>query len=154
MPSHSNNAIIESWLESLKDSGYRLTTPRRAIVTIIANAPCALDAIEIYDQGRIEHPNLGLVTVYRTLEKLEELDLIQRVHHPDGCNMYIRASQGHEHLLLCKSCGQVVFFSGDDLSRLIEETSRFSGFQIQEHWLQFFGLCSNCQSPTSFGEED
>jgi Fur family ferric uptake transcriptional regulator len=149
MTSPPNNATAESWLESLQESGYRLTAPRRAIVSIIANAPRALDAIEIYDQGRVEHPRLGLVTVYRTLEKLEQLDLIQRVHQPEGCNMYMRAPQGHEHLLLCKSCGQMEYFSGDDLSKLIEETSRSSGFQIQEHWLQLGGLCANCQPPTS-----
>jgi Fur family ferric uptake transcriptional regulator len=123
MTSPPNNATAESWLESLQESGYRLTAPRRAIVSIIANAPRALDAIEIYDQGR--------------------------VHQPEGCNMYMRAPQGHEHLLLCKSCGQMEYFSGDDLSKLIEETSRSSGFQIQEHWLQLGGLCANCQPPTS-----
>jgi len=149
----SNNALKESWLDSLQDSGYRLTAPRRAIVSIVANSPRALDAIEIYDLGRNEHPGLGLVTVYRTLEKLEQLGLVQRVHQPDGCNMYLRAPQGHEHLLLCKSCGQVEYFKGDDLSKLIEETSRRSGYQIQEHWLQFFGLCANCQPPISPGED-
>ena len=145
----SNKALIESWLNSLQDSGCRLTAPRRAIVSIVANSPRALDAIEIYDLGRDEHPRLGLVTVYRTLEKLEQLGLVQRVHQPDGCNMYLRAPEGHEHLLLCKSCGQMEYFRGDDLTKLIDDTSRRSGYQIQEHWLQLFGLCANCQPPNS-----
>ena len=153
MTSPTSEATAESWLECLQDSGYRLTTPRRAIVSIIANTNRALDAIEIYHQGRLKHPSLGLVTVYRTLEKLEELALVQRVHQPDGCNMYMRAPQGHEHLLLCKSCGRMEYFSGDDLSNLIDETSRRSGFQIQEHWLQLFGLCTDCQSPTPPGDD-
>jgi Fur family ferric uptake transcriptional regulator len=139
----------EAWLDCLQDSGYRLTAPRRAIVAIIVNSPRALDAIEIYDLGRAEHPRLGLVTVYRTLEKLEQLGLVQRVHQPDGCNMYLRAPEGHEHLLSCKSCGRMEYFSGDDLSQLIKEVSQRSGYQIQEHWLQLFGLCSSCQSQTS-----
>ncbi len=149
----SNSSLVEKWLESLQDSGYRLTAPRRAIVSIVASSPRALDAIEIYDLGRDEHPRLGLVTVYRTLEKLEQLGLVQRVHQPDGCNMYLRAPQGHEHLLLCKSCGQMEYFRGDDLSQLIEDTSRRSGYQIQEHWLQLFGVCANCQPPTSLEED-
>ena len=149
----SNNALVESWLDSLQDSGYRLTAPRLVIVSIVASSPRALDAIEIYDLGRNEHPRLGLVTVYRTLEKLEQLGLVQRVHQPDGCNMYLRSPQGHEHLLLCKSCGQVEYFRGDDLTKLIEDTSRRSGYQIQEHWLQLFGLCTSCQPPTSPGED-
>lgn len=89
-----HDELSEAWLDSLQDSGYRLTAPRRAIVTIIAEAPRALEAIEIYDLGRQAHPRLGLVTVYRTLEKLEQLGLVQRVHQPDGCNMYLRAPRG------------------------------------------------------------
>lgn len=145
MTDHEQNSLNNAWLESLQDSGYRLTAPRKAIVAIIANSRRALDAIEIFDLGRVEHPRLGLVTVYRTLEKLEQLDLVQRVHQHEGCNMYIRAPQGHEHLLLCKACGQMEYFRGDDLSELIEETSRKSGYQIQEHWLQLFGVCNSCQ---------
>lgn len=144
----------DAWLESLQDSGYRLTAPRRAIVTIIANSPRALEAIEIFNLGRGEHPRLGLVTVYRTLEKLGQLGLVQRVHQADGCHMYLRAPQGHEHLLLCKTCGQMEYFSGDDLSKLIEETSKKSGYQIQEHWLQLFGLCTNCQASPQIGQDE
>jgi Fe2+ or Zn2+ uptake regulation protein len=144
----------DAWLESLQDSGYRLTAPRRAIITIIANSSRALEAIEIFDLGRGEHPRLGLVTVYRTLGKLEQLGLVQRVHQADGCHMYLRAPQGHEHLLLCKTCGQMEYFSGDDLSKLIEETSKKSGYQIQEHWLQLFGLCSNCQASPQIGQDE
>jgi Fe2+ or Zn2+ uptake regulation protein len=148
-----NNPLVESWLDRLQEKGYRITAPRRAIVSIVANSSRALDAIELFDLGREGHPRLGLVTVYRTLEKLEELGLVQRVHQPGGCNMYLRAPQGHEHLLLCKSCGQMEYFSGDDLSGLITETSRRSGFLIQDHWLQLFGLCLNCQSSSPIGEE-
>jgi len=146
-------SLVESWLNCLQEKGYRITAPRRAIVSIVANSSRALDAIELFDLGRESHPRLGLVTVYRTLEKLEELGLVQRVHQPGGCNMYLRAPQGHEHLLLCKSCGQMEYFSGDDLSGLIAETSRRSGFLIQDHWLQLFGLCLKCQSSSPNGEE-
>lgn len=146
MSIHSENVLEESWLQSLQESGYRLTAPRRAIVSIVARAPQALDATAIFDLSRKMHPQLGLVTVYRTLEKLEQLDLIQRVHQPGGCNMYLRSPEGHEHLLLCKTCGQVEYFSGDDLSVLINKTAEKSGFQIKEHWLQFFGYCTNCQA--------
>jgi Fe2+ or Zn2+ uptake regulation protein len=86
-----------------------------------------------------------LVTVYRTLEKLEELQLIQRVHQPQGCQAFITLGHGHEHLLLCQNCGRVAFFEGDDLDALIASISKKSGYQIREHWLQFFGLCQTCQ---------
>jgi Fe2+ or Zn2+ uptake regulation protein len=86
-----------------------------------------------------------LVTVYRTLEKLEELQLVQRVHQPHGCHCYLPATTGHQHLMLCQKCGEAEYFSGDDLDALIETLSHQSGYLIQEHWLQLFGLCENCK---------
>ncbi|MFO7584266.1 MAG: Fur family transcriptional regulator [Anaerolineales bacterium] len=133
------------WIDSLSESGYRVTAPRRAIIEIMAGSPRALGPLEIYDQGRKEYPGLGLVTVYRTLEKLEELGLIERVHHPQGCHMYLRAADGHEHLVLCTACGKAEYFSGDDISKLMNAVAEKTGFEIREHWLQLFGLCSDCK---------
>jgi Fur family ferric uptake transcriptional regulator len=143
--------LDERWLETLLESGYRITAPRRLIVEIMASSPRALSPLEVYDIGRKEYPGLGLVTVYRTLEKLEELKLLQRVHHPAGCNMYLRAAQGHEHFLLCTSCGQAEYFHGDDLSTLMQTIAKRSGFKIQGHWLQLYGLCSTCQEQNDPG---
>lgn len=140
-----NPPLSETWAACLQENGYRLTAPRRAIVDVLANSPRALGALELYDLGRQEYPRLGLVTVYRTLDKLEQLGLIQRLHHPDGCHTYLPAREGHTHLLICTACGRSVPFSGDDLSGLIAETARRSGYQILDHWLQFFGLCAQCQ---------
>jgi Fe2+ or Zn2+ uptake regulation protein len=135
----------ENWLTCLQASGYRLTSPRRAVVDTLANSQRALNAAEIYDLAREQYPSLGLVSVYRTLEKLEELELIQRVHHPDGCQAFIAGFTGHQHLLICQSCGQTAFFEGDDLEPLFERVAQESGYQIQEHWLQLFGYCAKCQ---------
>lgn len=139
-------SLYDEWIESLSQSGYRVTAPRRAIVEIMAQSPCALGPLEIYDQGRQQYRGLGLVTVYRTLEKLEELGLVQRVHHPQGCHMYLRAAHGHEHLVLCTACGKAEYFSGDDISKLINAVAAKTGFEIREHWLQLFGLCSDCKT--------
>jgi Fur family ferric uptake transcriptional regulator len=135
----------ETWLTHLQENGYRLTAARRAVVEVIQKSRRALSPIEVFDIARKRYRALGLVSVYRTLEKLEELHIIQRVHQPDGCQAFIAASHGHEHLLLCQSCGQVTFFEGDDLDTLIKSISKKTGYQIGEHWLQLFGLCQACQ---------
>jgi len=136
---------VDEWLCKLHKSGYRMTIPRRAIVEILVNADYLLGPNEVFESGRKKYPGLGLVTVYRTLEKLETLGLIQRVHQPSGCNMYLRAGKGHQHLLLCTSCGRAEFFSGDDLSDLFNKTAKINGFTIQDHWLQVNGKCPECQ---------
>jgi len=135
----------DTWLNQLHNNGYRLTAARRAVVDTIATTKRALTPIEVFDLARKAYRALGLVTVYRTLERLEELHLIQRVHQPQGCQAFIAASQAHQHLLLCQNCGQVKFFEGDDLDTLIASIARKTGYRIQEHWLQFFGLCQDCK---------
>ena len=135
----------ETWLTILHENGYRLTEARKAVVETVAESLRALTPLEVYDIARSVYPALGLVSVYRTLEKLEELHLIQRVHQPQGCQAFVSASQGHQHLLLCQRCGQVNYFEGDNLDSLMDGISRKTGYKISEHWLQLFGLCKNCQ---------
>ena len=135
----------EPWLTQLQENGYRLTGARRAVVETIERSARALTPLEVYDMARRKYRALGLVTVYRTLEKLEELHIIQRVHQPMGCQAFISASSGHQHLLLCKNCGQASLFEGDDLDGLMKSIARKTGYQITEHWLQLFGLCGDCR---------
>ena len=133
------------WLEQLGEQGYRLTEARRAVARTMAGSDRALTPIEVYDEARAAYSALGLVTVYRTLEALEGLGLIQRVHHPDGCQAFITAPGGHQHLLLCEQCGRATRFEGDNLDGLIRSIGRKTGYRITEHWLQLFGLCSDCK---------
>jgi Fur family ferric uptake transcriptional regulator len=134
------------WLAKLQSLGYRLTSSRKTVIDILATARQSLTAAELYRLGRERQKHLGLVSVYRTLDKLEEHGLVQRVHRPDGCHAYMSALEGHQHLLLCESCGRVEVFHGDDLKEFSRRLEGKSGFEIHEHWLQFFGLCSQCRT--------
>ena len=146
MTSNDNFAMIrDEWLAALQASGYRLTAPLRALVEVLASSERALEPVELFDLGRQECPRMGLVTVYRTFDKLQELGLVQRIHQEKGCHRYLRAAHGHQHVLLCSRCGRAVYFSGDDLSGLLAELTQRTGFTIQEHWLQMMGLCADCQ---------
>lgn len=135
----------ELWLAQLQSTGCRLTGARRAVVDVMESTPRALTPVEVYDAARKKDPRLGLVTVYRTLEKLEELGLIQRVHQEQGCQAFLRAGQGHQHILLCERCGRAVLFEGDDLNALFSRVSQQTGFEIKEHWLQVSGVCAECK---------
>jgi Fur family transcriptional regulator, ferric uptake regulator len=141
-----NTQSVGIWLNSLSASGYRLTGARRAVVEIMAASQFSLNPTQVFFEAHQRYPRLGLVTVYRTLEKLEELNLIQRVHMKNGCHSYIAAAPGHQHILICQKCARVEYFSGDDLTPLMETIGAQCGFIIQDHWLQLFGLCQACQS--------
>jgi len=145
--------ISDYWLSQLRTSGYKLTGPRYCVVEILANTDKALTALEIYKQAHPQYPSLGLVSVYRTLEKLEELGLIQRVHQKEKCHAFIAMPNGHEHILICRYCGRVCFFQGDDLNTMVLGVEEKSGYQIQEHWLQLVGICGQCQRDRSIEYE-
>ena len=138
---------VNEWLARLQDNGYRLTAPRRAVVETIANSQLLLTPLDVYARARPRYPRLGLVTVYRTLEKLEELRLIQRVHRPSGCQGFIASQAGHQHLLICQECGRVEYFNGetDRMDIIMSQVGTESGYQVQSHWLQLFGVCRLCQ---------
>lgn len=148
MEKTKSKSLANIWLQKLKENGHRLTRQRRVIVEVMSNFDRALKPIEVYDLGRKSYPNLGLVTVYRTLENLEKLSLLQKVHQPQGCNRYIKSANGHQHLVICTSCGKVVYFDGFNLKQQFEKVSDELGFQIDNHWFQLFGTCRQCQSNT------
>jgi Fe2+ or Zn2+ uptake regulation protein len=134
------------WFDVLQRNGCRLTAPRRAVVETFEENMRALTPIEVYEAARKQCPGLGLVSVYRTLEKLEQLGLVQRVHQTKDCQAFVKTGDGHQHLLVCHNCGKAVLFEGDQLDPLFTSISRATGFQIESHWLQVFGLCKTCQS--------
>jgi len=141
--------ISDNWISLLKSNGYRLTGPRYYVIEILAHSDKALTALDIYNQALSNYPSIGLVSVYRTLEKLEQLGLIQRVHQRDNCHAYVAAPIGHQHLLVCCSCGKVSFFSGDNLMHLVSHVEEKSGYLVQDHWLQLIGICEECNKTSA-----
>ena len=138
-------SLSVEWLAQIRADGYRITRSRRIIVEELASSQKALDPADLFTLCRQKDPGLGLVTVYRTLEQLELLGLIHRVHQPIGCHTIVRKQNGHEHVLICTSCGKAVTFNGDNIDNLSARVAADTGFSIQDHMLQFFGLCPECQ---------
>ncbi len=138
----------ENWMNKLREKGYRITPPLSAVVRIMADSVRVMDAREIFLQARLDLPDIGLMTIYRTLEKLEDARLVQRVHQPKGCQSFAPAPSGHQHLLLCVDCGRIEYFSGDDLDAWFTGIGKDKGYNISDHWLQLFGHCGICRKIT------
>jgi Fur family ferric uptake transcriptional regulator len=132
--------------KALRRHGYKLTPQRRAVVGTIASSPDHLTPSAIYQKIHRERSDIGLVTIYRTLEILARLGLICELHAGGSCRSYTIGAPEHHHHLICSSCGEVVDFSGYDLSSLEERLSRETGFEIEDHLLEFIGLCQNCKA--------
>lgn len=139
----------EHMTAALSARGLRITRQRRAVLAAIAAAPTSVSALEVYDAARERCPNLGLTTVYRTLEVLGDLGALRRVHGPDNCEGFVPASAGHGHTVICKGCGRVSEFTACDMHSVAEAAARETGFQITSHFLQFTGLCQECRHTAS-----
>jgi Fur family transcriptional regulator, ferric uptake regulator len=131
----------------LRENGYKITPQRRALLKVIASHHDHLSPEAIYEIAKQEYPSIGRVTVYRTLELLNTLNLVCRVHAPDGCHSYMmRRPTGHHHHLVCSQCGKAVDFTGCDLSQLEKDLVEKTGFTIAGHLLELYGICHECQS--------
>ncbi|MFC2006095.1 Fur family transcriptional regulator [Chloroflexota bacterium] len=135
-------------VDTLRRHGYKLTPQRRAVIEAIATSKDRLTPATIYEKVRHDHPNVGLVTIYRTLETLARLELICELHAGGICRSFTISTPQHHHHLICSSCGTVIDFISHDLSKLEKNLSKKSGFRIDSHLLEFFGLCRACQKAT------
>lgn len=151
MANKKRNPISQNWENQLSQNGYRITQPRRAILDIIADTDRPLSPLEIYDLARKIHSGIGLVTVYRTIEKLEELNLVKHIHHVGECQTVFRSTNEHQHLLICTKCGRSLYFNGLDTEEQFKQIGEKYGYQVTDHWLQLAGLCSECQKELNKG---
>jgi Fur family ferric uptake transcriptional regulator len=139
---------IEKLKNNLKEKGYKLTPQRRAIVDIIIrNEGSHLTTEELYDLVKKECPEIGLATVYRTVQLLEELGIICKLELNDGCSRYelIHEEENHQHHhLICTNCGTVIEVQTDLLDDLEYEIQEKYNFKITNHSVKFYGICSDC----------
>ena len=129
----------------LREQGYKLTRPRQAVLTALALSDGHLNPTQVYERARAVYPKIGLVTVYRALDLLTQLGLIQRVHLDEGCHSYVRAGEGHSHQLICKECGRVEAFSECALEDIFQGLTKKTGFAIEGHRLELLGRCPDCR---------
>jgi len=87
----SEHPLVKEWLSQLQANGYRITHARRVIVEELVKSQKALEPVDLFTICRKKDPALGLVTIYRTLDQLDQLGLIQRVHQADGCHTVMRS---------------------------------------------------------------
>lgn len=133
-----------------RDRQYKLTSQRQVILeSFVDNPGRHLSAEDIYGIVRLKAPDLGLATVYRTLELLSELDILKKLDFGDGRHRYEineTTTPHHHHHLICLSCGKVREFEDDLLETLETVIAKKSKFNIVDHQVKFYGYCQECQT--------
>ena len=129
----------------LQEHGYRLTEPRRVIIAALRDAGRYCTAAQLYE--RLPGRAVGLASVYRTLELLADLGLAERRAEPGGEASFLYCSPRHHHHVVCTACGAVREIDACPDSALARAVERETGFRIERHTLDFYGLCAACQGP-------
>lgn len=146
--------LQQQWMDQLTSEGYRITRPLKILISILATSDRILNPSQVFQSARQMYPKIGLVTVYRTMEKLEQAGLISRVHMPDGCQSFFQSQSGHQHLIICSNCGKAEYFEGDNLNLFFHSIGSNFGYQVQDHWLQLFGTCLLCQQSSQADKKE
>ena len=131
-----------------REKQYKLTPQRLTVLqAFIDNPDRHLSAEEAHQLVKTRAPEIGLATIYRTLELFSELDFLQKIDFGDGRSRYEMAESDvphHHHHLICLSCGRVREVEDDLLETLESFISRNADFQITDHQLKFYGHCKDC----------
>jgi len=148
---HPPSPPADAWRESaevaLRGAGYRASAPRSAVLDLIARQECVLSAREIADELRSGGREVGVATVYRTLELLESLRLLQRLDVGGESARYEPALPGgehHHHHLVCDECNRVTPFEDAGLERAIDRLAGRLDYTVGDHDVILRGTCPEC----------
>lgn len=142
------------WQHRFRENVCRWTLPREIILDLLGRSSRHMSAKEIYAALYSIYPGIGLTTIYRTLELLHRLGFVQRVTSADGQSRYELRSEDkkdHHHHLICTKCGKIIDYRDfvQEELELVKKTEEIlakkHNFLIQDHNIEFLGLCEKCR---------
>jgi Fur family ferric uptake transcriptional regulator len=138
------HSTTEAVIETLVRRGGRMTQPRRAVIDVITRAESSIDVSELYARSRKQHPQVGLATVYRTLDMLEEIGLVKRVNIDGRAHVVACADQSLHFHLVCERCHSVTELHAEEEESL-RRLARARGFEPVNRAVEVVGRCAECR---------
>jgi Fe2+ or Zn2+ uptake regulation protein len=138
----TTNAIVRA----LDDAGYRLTAPRLAVADLITTQDGHFTAADLATVARDRRVGVSRATLFRALDLMVELGVVERLDLPSGDHAYVACARAHHHHVVCSRCGRTAEVDDSGLNEAVREIERSSGFRIDTHRLELFGLCRRCQA--------
>ena len=139
---------LESVIRRVAALGHRITPSRVAVIAAVLAQGGHFSVDDILRTAR----NVGRATVFRTMRLLTDLDILCRVLLEDG-SLHYRVSRrdDHHHHLVCVSCGNVRELEDCAVGDLVRDLAADTQYDIEGHWLEFYGRCASCRSPMAAG---
>lgn len=137
-------ASVKLALEQLKMTGVRMTPQRHAILSYLMSAKSHPTADEIYKALSPAYPSMSVATIYNNLRLFVEAGLVRELTYGDDSSRFDADMSDHYHAI-CKSCGQIVDFGYPPLLEVEKAASKETGFTVQGHRMEIYGVCSSCK---------
>lgn len=143
--------MMKRMKEKIKDKRYKMTTQRQVILRAFVESTIRhMSAEEVFELVKKTSPDIGLATIYRTLDLFTEMDLLKKLDFDDGCSRYElndRENEGHfHHHLICLGCGKVWECKDDLLETLESILQKRLHFRTVDHQLKVYGYCEECET--------
>lgn len=148
MRNMKKSTVMNTLRKKIREHKYKFTTQRQIILQAFLDSKGNhMSAEDVYEMVRDENPDIGLATVYRSLELFTHLELLKKLDFGDGRSRYElndhNLSHSHHHLI-CLGCGKVTEFSYDFLNEVKDKIKKENGFNIVDYQLKFYGYCKDC----------
>lgn len=131
---------------AMEAAGYRVTEPRRAVAELITAREGHFSAADLIDDARVRRLGIGRATVFRSLELMTELGVLERLDLPSGEHAYVPCEPVHHHHVVCSVCGRVTGIDDRGLAAAVEDIERATGWQVESHRLELYGRCPRCRT--------
>lgn len=134
---------------ALEQAGYRLTSPRRALAALIATRDAHFTAEDLLTDSRRRRLGVTRATVFRSLDVLADLGVVERLDLPSGGHAFVACEPEHHHHVVCSSCGRSTGVVDPGFERVAAAIARDTGYRIDAHRLELFGVCPACQASSN-----
>jgi Fur family ferric uptake transcriptional regulator len=131
-------------MRRLAEHGYRLTATRAAIAQAIAGQSAQFTARQLVDA--LEPKRIGRATIFRALDLLVQMGLLERLHGDLSCHSYTYCAPEHHHHLICTSCGSVTSVVAANLERELRTLAKQANFRPHGHHVEVYGQCQACHA--------
>ncbi len=140
-------ALLEEFKQLLKKNGEKFTIQREVILETLYNSDEHLTPEALHQLIQKQRPELktGIATIYRTLSRLEESDIVTSLSFGAQGKKYELGAKDHHDHMICTECGEITEFVDDEIEKRQDLIAKEFGFQIKDHSMQIYGLCKKCQ---------
>jgi Fur family ferric uptake transcriptional regulator len=133
-------------LEAMDTAGLRITQPRRALADVIAGQDGHFSAERLFIESRARRLGLTRATIFRTLDVLGGLGLLERVDLPTGEHAFVTCAPTHHHHVVCSACGRSASVPDCGVATIAADIARHTGYRLDTHRVEIHGICPACQA--------